>query len=153
MALTIQQFYRIAVQQLPDLELMPLLHHAVSLYEVELESRFAFVLNVQTDELICAKNTPNENIVSEIKRLAKPNANQKIQPFITSQTAGLYFSTIQLNEAYILSVGFSEQLTNDAMSMLHDVGSALALRVKQVAEQTRNVLFKQLIDNSSDAIQ
>ena len=153
MTLTIQQFYRIAVQQLPELELIPLLHHAVSLYEDVLETRLAFVLNVQLDELICAKNKPEENLVAEIKRLVNPDANTKIDQFTSRQSSGFYFVTIRLNEAYIFALGFSEQLTDETISMLQDVGLALALRVKQLAEQTRNALFKQLIDNSSDAIQ
>lgn len=153
MTLTIQQFYRIAVQQLTELELIPLLRHAVSLYEDVLETQLAFVVNEQLDELICAKYKPEDYVVSEMKELAIKVANEKSGLISTSQTADFFFITIRLNESYVFALGFSEQLADDSLYMLQEVVSGLVLRVKELAEQTRNALFKQLIDNSSDAVQ
>lgn len=150
---SIQQFYRIAVHQLPELELTPLLSHVVSLYEDALKSHVAFILNVQTNELVCGKMNPQEKLITAVKQFTNPIANEKIELPTEIQAEALYFTTIPLNEAYVLAIGFAEQLTNDELVMLQEVSSALALRVKQLAEQTRNAIFKQLIDNSSDAIQ
>jgi PAS domain S-box-containing protein len=153
MTLTIQQFYRIAVQQLPELETKPLIQHVVRLYAEVLNPRYAFVFNMQGDELIFAANKPHDALVSEIKRNFKTSDGASSIQIETIQLESNYFTVFQLDETFVFALGFNEPVLDEELVMLQEVSSALAVRMKLLAAQTRNSLFQQLIDNSSDAIQ
>jgi PAS domain S-box-containing protein len=149
MAHSVDNFYRIAVQQLPDAELLPLLRRAVVLYADALNAKFSFTLDVQTNELIHAAQIPQISIVEKVKQVHGTGENV-LEKF---NDGALYLYSRSMSESYAFTVGFEDELSAEAFLMLQDVTSALAIRIKQLTEQTRNVLFQHLIDNSADAIQ
>jgi hypothetical protein len=143
MTLTIQQFYRIAVQQLPELETKPLIQHVVRLYAEVLNPRYAFVFTMQGDELIFAANKPHDALVSEIKRNFKASDGASSIQIETIQLESNYFTVYQLDETFVFALGFNEPVLDEELVMLQEVSSALAVRMKLLAAQTRNSLFQQ----------
>jgi PAS domain S-box-containing protein len=146
---SLQNYYRIAVHQLPELELLPLIRHVVLLYADELDAKFSFAVNKQANELIHAAQKPNAALVAHAVHLFA-NAENGLEKFTFENVN--YF-TRQLNDGFSLTLGFDADLSSESLEMLQDVTAALAIRTKQLAEQTRTVLFQHLIGNSVDAIQ
>jgi PAS domain S-box-containing protein len=153
MSPTIQQFYRIAVQQLPELELHALLQHAVNLYAETLGIPYAYALNLQNEELIRAGELPDSTMLAGAKRFATAQSEGAPGQVVGMQIGSFHFCMMQLNETYVFALGFDETLSAEALKMLEEVLGLLSQRVKQLAGETRYALFQQLIDNSSDAIQ
>ena len=146
---SLQNYYRIAVHQFPELELLPLIRHVVLLYADELDAKFSFALNKQTNELIHAAQKPNAALVAHVVHLFA-NAENGLEKF-TFENVNYFIR--QLNDGFSITLGFEADLSSESFAMLQDVTAALAIRTKQLAEQTRTVLFQHLIGNSVDAIQ
>ena len=91
MSPTIQQFYRIAVQQLPELELHALLQHAVNLYAETLGLPYAYALNLQNEELILAGQLPDSTMLAGAKRFATAQSEGA-----TGQVVGMQIRSFHL---------------------------------------------------------
>ncbi len=106
---SLQNYYRIAVHQLPELELLPLIRHVVLLYADELDAKFSFAVNKQTNELIHAAQKPNAALVAHAVHLFA-NAENGLEKFTFENVN--YF-TRQLNDGFSLTLGFDADLSSE----------------------------------------